>query len=49
MIHAAADTNVKDIEQNYINAIDVNIIGTLNIIKICEKYKLKLENVLDVW
>lgn len=42
IVHAAAVTNVKDIEQNYINAIDVNIVGTLNIIKICEKYKLKL-------
>lgn len=42
IIHAAAATNVKGIEANYVYAMDVNIVGTINIIKLCEKYRLKL-------
>jgi len=42
IIHAAAATNVKEIELNCTNAFDINIIGTINMIKLCEKYALKL-------
>jgi dTDP-4-dehydrorhamnose reductase len=42
IIHAAALTNVKEIENNFIDAINTNIIGTINVVKLCEKYKLKL-------
>jgi len=42
IIHAAAATNVKEIETNYTCALDINVIGTINIIKLCQKYGLKL-------
>jgi dTDP-4-dehydrorhamnose reductase len=42
IIHAAAATNVKEIETSYTCALDVNVIGTINIIKLCQKYGLKL-------
>ena len=42
IIHAAALTDVKKAEINYIDAIETNIIGTLNIIKLCNKYLIKL-------
>jgi len=42
IIHAAAATDVNEIQTNYIYALDVNVIGTINIIKLCQKYGLKL-------
>ena len=42
ILHAAAKTDVKNIEKSSIVAREVNIVGTLNIVKICEKYNKKL-------
>lgn len=42
IIHAAAFTSPPRIEQDPLRAIDVNIIGTSNIVKLCVKYGLKL-------
>ncbi|MFX1384044.1 MAG: SDR family oxidoreductase [Promethearchaeota archaeon] len=42
IIHAAAFTSPPRIDQNPEKAIDVNIIGTSNIVKLCTKYNLKL-------
>lgn len=42
IIHSAAYTNVKEIETNYLQAIETNIVGTINMIKLCNKYSIKL-------
>jgi len=42
IIHAAAFTNIKAAETNFMKAIDINIIGTINLIKLCNKYSIKL-------
>jgi dTDP-4-dehydrorhamnose reductase len=42
IIHAAAFTSPPRIDQDPLRAIDVNIIGTANIVKLCMKYELKL-------
>lgn len=42
IIHSAAYTNVKEAEVNYIQTIETNILGTINMIKLCDKYSLKL-------
>ena len=42
IIHSAAYTNVKEIETNYLQAIETNIVGTINMIKLCDKYSIKL-------
>lgn len=41
-IHTAAFTSPPKIEKDPIKAIDVNIIGTANIVKLCIKYKIRL-------
>lgn len=42
IIHSAAYTNVKETEINYMQAIETNILGTINIIRLCDKYSIKL-------
>lgn len=42
VLHAAAFTSPPKIDQDPILAIDVNIIGTANLVKLCSKYKLKI-------
>jgi dTDP-4-dehydrorhamnose reductase len=42
IVHAAAFTSPPRIDQDPLRAIDVNIIGTSNVVKLCMKYGLKL-------
>jgi dTDP-4-dehydrorhamnose reductase len=42
IIHAAAFTSPPKVDQNPIDAIDANIIGTANIVKLCVKFNLRL-------
>ena len=42
LIHAAAFTSPPKIDQNPLLAIDTNIIGTANVVKICMKHNIKL-------
>ena len=42
VLHAAALTNVKEIQEATMHAIDVNVGGTINIIKSCQQYNKKL-------
>jgi dTDP-4-dehydrorhamnose reductase len=42
VIHCAAFTNIRECEINFSNCIDVNIIGTSNVVKNCEDTKARL-------
>lgn len=42
ILHAAAFTSPPKIDQNPQKAIDVNIIGTANVVKLCLKYSIRL-------
>lgn len=42
IIHAAAFTSPPKIDQNPIRAIEVNIIGTANIVRLCMEYGIRL-------
>ena len=42
IVHAAAFTSPPRIDQDPLRAIDINIIGTANVVKLCMKYGLKL-------
>lgn len=42
VIHAAAYTDVKTSEENYIKSINTNIVGTCNIINCCDEQDIKL-------
>ena len=42
VIHSAAATNVTDIEKDATQACDVNVIGTFNIIKVCQQLNKKM-------
>lgn len=42
IVHAGAFTSPPKIDQDPLRAIDVNIIGTSNVVKLCMKYGLKL-------
>jgi len=42
ILHAAAFTSPPKVDQNPVDAIDVNIIGTANLVKLCIKYNIKL-------
>tara|TARA_B100001029_G_scaffold178595_1_gene185733 strand:- start:1242 stop:1949 length:708 start_codon:yes stop_codon:yes gene_type:complete len=43
MIHAAGLSRPMDIhEKNIKNSIDLNIIGTCNVVKVCSKYNIKI-------
>jgi len=42
IVHAAAFTSPPKIDQNPALAIDINIIGTANIVKLCTRYDIKL-------
>lgn len=43
LVHAAALSRPMSIhKKNIIKSIDTNILGTINIVKICSKYKIKL-------
>jgi dTDP-4-dehydrorhamnose reductase len=42
IVHAAAFTSPPKIDEDPLHAIDVNIIGTCNIVKLCMKYGIKL-------
>ena len=42
VFHAAAFTSPPKVDQNPREAIDVNIIGTANLVKLCMKYNIKL-------
>lgn len=42
VLHAAAFTSPPKIDQDPMLAIDVNIIGTASLVKLCAKYKLKI-------
>jgi len=41
-IHAAGFTNVKSAEEDSDNCIDINVMGTINVIKACRKRGIKL-------
>lgn len=42
VLHAAASTNVTSIENDFIDACEINVCGTFNIIKTCHQYNKKL-------
>lgn len=42
ILHSAALTDVKNIEECSIAACETNVVGTFNLIKACEKYNKKL-------
>lgn len=42
VLHSAALTNVKQIELDASDAIEVNVIGTLNILKVCKRLDKKM-------
>ena len=42
VLHAAALSRPMNIHDKKFQSIDLNIIGTANIVKVCEKYKIKL-------
>jgi dTDP-4-dehydrorhamnose reductase len=42
IVHAAAFTSPPRIDQNPLRAIDVNIIGTANIVKLCMRHSIRL-------
>jgi len=42
LVHMAAFTSPPKIDQNPIQALEVNIIGTANIVKLCKKHGLRL-------
>lgn len=42
VVHCAAMTDVKEIELDAILACDINVVGTLNIIKVCQELNKKL-------
>jgi len=42
LIHTAAFKVPSEVEKNPISGIDVNIVGTCNVVKICQKYNIKL-------
>ena len=42
VIHSAAATNVTGIEKDATEACDVNVVGTLNIIKVCQQLNKKM-------
>jgi dTDP-4-dehydrorhamnose reductase len=42
MLHAAAFVSPPKIDQDPLQAIEVNIIGTANVVKLCMKHQLKL-------
>ena len=43
LIHAAALSRPMNVhEKNISRSIDTNILGTLNLVKICKKYKIKI-------
>ncbi len=45
VIHCAAYTNVKKSEEEIEKCIDINVIGTCNIVKCCKKYNIKLVHI----
>lgn len=42
IVHAAAFTSPPQVDENPVHALNVNIIGTSNIVKLCIKHNLKL-------
>ena len=42
VVHCAAVTNVAKIEKNPLSALEINIIGTINLIRECAKYNKKM-------
>ncbi len=42
VIHAAADTDVTGVERNPINAMKINVSGTINLIDLCYRFGKKL-------
>ncbi|MHA2038742.1 MAG: SDR family oxidoreductase [Promethearchaeota archaeon] len=42
VLHAAAITDIKKIQNNPMLGIDINVLGTTNLVKICDTYKKKL-------
>ena len=42
VIHSAAYTDVKKAELEILKAIDINVIGTSNIVKVCKDFNIKL-------
>jgi len=42
IVHTAAFTSPPKIDQDPLKAVDVNIIGTANVVKLCMKYGMKL-------
>lgn len=42
ILHCAAYTPPQEVQKNPIKALDTNIIGTSNLVKLCEKYDIKL-------
>lgn len=41
IIHSAAMTSPPKVDQNPLNALEVNIVGTSNLVKLCMKYGIK--------
>lgn len=42
MVHAAAFTSPPKVEEDPLQALDINIIGTANVVKLCAKYDMKI-------
>lgn len=42
IVHAAAFTSPPKVEEDPLQALDVNIIGTANVVKLCAKYDMKI-------
>lgn len=42
LIHCAAFTSPPNVEKNPIKGLDINIIGTCNIVKLCQEFNIKL-------
>lgn len=42
LIHSAAISKFIEVEKNPIQGLDVNIIGTTNIVKVCMKYNIRM-------
>jgi dTDP-4-dehydrorhamnose reductase len=42
VVHCAAATNVTEIEKNPLNALEINVIGTINLLRECARHSKKM-------
>ncbi len=42
VVHCAAATNVTEIEKSPLNAVETNVVGTINLLRECVKYNKKM-------